>query len=75
MYQNILHLRPAYISYEENDGHIYTFESTPSQIKYYFTRFGKHAQVLSPEFLVEDFRRFYREALRKFSDPQQTPDS
>lgn len=68
MYKNILHLRPQHLSYEEDNGHIYTFECTPSQIKFYFTRFGRHAQILSPESLSDQFRYFYRAALEAMGD-------
>ena len=63
MYQNILHLRPAYIACEEGDDSVYTFECTPQQIRFYFIQFGKHAQILYPPALAEEFRQFFRDAI------------
>ena len=63
MYNTILHLRPSYLSREENGPHtIYTFECTPQQIEMYFLRFGPDAKILSPEFLAQRFRDFYYSA-------------
>lgn len=59
MYRGIFHNRPIP---QKKEGDTYTFLSPYDQLFTYFIRFGKEAEVLSPETMRTDFRRFYHAA-------------
>jgi len=66
MYNTILHLRPNYIKCEK-DIRTYTFECTHEQIKFYFLQFGKHARIISPAHLADEFKTFFCEAYERYN--------
>lgn len=51
----------------ENERYIYTFESTNFAAKVYFLNFGSECEILYPESLREEFRKFYMEAYKKYN--------
>ena len=66
LYNRILHLRPKYIRIEEEN--IYVFDCSLKQIEYYFFKFGKEAEVISPLELREKFKNTYLEAYEQYKD-------
>lgn len=65
-YSSQAHLRPAY-SQRINE-YEYQFLSTPYQIKAYFFKFGKDAEILSPPDLRAEFMEEYKSALNNYQD-------
>ena len=59
-YQRQLHLRPV-ISKKLEDN-IYVFSCTPDQAEFYFFKFGKDAEIISPLSLRERLATLYKEA-------------
>ena len=71
MYNNILTSRPAFSdSTEEKDGYLLTFECTEMQIKNYFFKFGKEAEIISPKELRDDFIRGYENAVKHYKSTE-----
>lgn len=68
MYDTQLHLRPI-TSRVDADG-TYVFFCTPSQIEYYFFKFGSDAEILFPEELRIRFQNKYKDALNKYTDKE-----
>lgn len=68
MYRAIFHNRPIQ---SKKEGNVYTFISPYDQLFTYFIRFGKEAEVLSPEKMRIDFRRFYRRASKVYRLPDR----
>lgn len=68
MLEMIIFNRPFRISEIEpeedlkNERYIYTFKNTSYAVKSYFFNFGKECEILYPESLREDFKKFYLEA-------------
>jgi hypothetical protein len=62
-YKNQLHLRPNYI---EIKGDEYTFDCSENQILFYFSKFGKDCEILSPKELREKFKNDYFEAYKTY---------
>ncbi|WP_456297519.1 hypothetical protein [Catonella morbi] len=60
LYNRILHLRPKYVRIEEKN--IYVFDCSLKQIEYYFFKFGKEAEIISPPQLREKFKNDHLEA-------------
>ncbi|MDL2264733.1 WYL domain-containing protein [Synergistaceae bacterium OttesenSCG-928-I11] len=63
-YHAQLHLRPRYL--EKRDGDRYVFHCTERQAEYYFQKFGRDAEVISPAHLRERFIHFYSDALEMY---------
>lgn len=68
MYDTQLHLRPPFLSQNENpDGTWeYEFMCTPLQVQYYFFKFGADAEILSPKELRDSFKTQYAKALERY---------
>lgn len=68
-YQAILHLRPNYTKKESlsDGGARLTFCCAPSQIEYYFFKFGASATVEQPLKLQQRFATMHRRALENYS--------
>jgi len=64
-FEHQLNLRPIPITRE---GNIYTFHCSIVQARYYFFKFGRHAEILSPEFLRKEFKKKYQEAYKMYTD-------
>ena len=64
MYEKQLHLRPNYDHIE--DGDIYCFKCSTSQILYYFFKYGEDAEVIEPEKLRNSFAERYEKAAEKY---------
>ena len=62
-YNNQLHLRPNYV--EKNDN-LYTFDCSENQIIFYFFKFGKDCEIISPNELKEKFKKDYIEAYKNY---------
>lgn len=67
MYRKMFHMRPAYHDIE--DGSVYVFDCSEAQIRLYFYKFGKEAEILSPPRLREIFRKDYIEASKIYDSP------
>lgn len=67
-YNRQMHLRPA-LKEKQEDG-VYVFNCTMAQAQFYFFKFGKDAEILSPPALREKFAAMYREASRLYSADQ-----
>jgi len=65
MYNKILHMRPEYVRIQ-SDNHTYVFDCTPTQIEFYFLRFGANARVKAPKYLADRFRKSYEKAARLY---------
>lgn len=63
-YQTMLLQRPQFTAIENGD--IYCFHCTLRQAEYYFVKFGRDAQVLSPPPLAERMRAWHRQALENY---------
>jgi predicted DNA-binding transcriptional regulator YafY len=61
MYNEQIHMRPAYT--EIINGDEYRFHCSTTQADFYFFKFGKEAEVLSPQRLRELFRRKHADAV------------
>lgn len=59
-YERQLHLRPTLIRSE--DGGVFVFRCTQPQAEFYFFKFGKDAEIISPAELREKFSALYGEA-------------
>jgi len=64
LYNRILHLRPKYVRIEEKN--IYVFDCSLKQIEYYFFKFGKEAEIISPLDLREKFKNDHLEAYKLY---------
>lgn len=60
MFQSRLYLRPTPVSIENGDE--YRFDCTPSQIEFYFFKFGAHAEIIHPQNLRKKFSEMYTDA-------------
>ena len=61
-----VHMRPSgYLKFNYDD--IYTFTCPERQAEYYFWKFGKDAEVISPRSLKEKFTQLYKDALDLYS--------
>ena len=67
-YKRLVHLRPQFIQ-EERDG-VYSFKCTETQVKFYFFKFGKDAEIISPETLRKKFLDMYKEAAEVYEHAQ-----
>ena len=59
-YNSLLYLRPAYKEIIEEN--IYCFTATRRQIMVYFFKFGKDAEIITPDDLRREFQIAYKEA-------------
>lgn len=66
MYNRILHLRPLFREIIDED--IYIFNCNCMQIEFYFLKFGKEAEIISPLELREKFKNTYLEAYELYKD-------
>ena len=66
-YNSQLFLRPAY-DVDLSSGNEYVFNCTQRQAEYYFFKFGKEAEVLSPPELRERFAEMYASAAEMYRD-------
>lgn len=67
MYNRMVFLRPRYTEFysePEKNGYICNFECSERQIRYYFFKFGKEAEILSPKNLREYFKNNYKKAYK-----------
>jgi hypothetical protein len=60
-----VHMRPSG-RLKPNSDDVYIFICPQSQAEYYFCKFGKGAEILSPPVLREKFSAKYREALELY---------
>ena len=68
-YQSQIYLRPSCSRAITGEGD-YSFFCTPRQAEYYFFKFGKDAEILSPPGLRERFLSLYADALKTYREPQ-----
>lgn len=68
MYASQLHLRPIRIRTDDDCDNIYCFNCTETQAKFYFFKFGKDVEILSPNSLRETFIKQYRDALNCYCE-------
>ena len=68
-YQSQIYLRPSCSQAITGEGD-YSFFCTPRQAEYYFFKFGKDAEILSPPGLRERFLSLYADALKTYREPQ-----
>lgn len=61
------HLRPSYTRNPNCPGEEYIFKATAFQLKSYFFKFGKDAEILSPPELREEFIEEYTQALKIYT--------
>ena len=61
-YREQIHMRPQYIEITGDDANVYVFDCPMRQAEYYFFKFGKEAEILSPNILRSKFIKMYREA-------------
>ena len=66
MYHNSTHLRPPYDAELSKDD-IYVFHCTEFQARFYFVKFGEHAEVLEPKELREKFKTIYAKAFNVYN--------
>lgn len=66
LYKRILHLRPKYTRIEEDN--VFVFDCSFKQIEFYFLKFGKEAEIISPLELREKFKNTYLEAYELYKD-------
>ena len=59
-YQQLVHLRPAYIKIENND--FYTFNCSIDQARFYFYRFGEDAKIIQPKSLALHMKQAHQRA-------------
>lgn len=67
-----LHLRPTLIRSE--DGGVFVFRCTQQQAEFYFFKFGKDAEIISPAGLREKFGALYGEAAALYRGDARQPD-
>lgn len=67
MFKGIFHNRPIPT---KKEGNVYTFLSPYDQLFTYFVRFGKDAEVLSPEKMRIDFLCFYKRGYKVYRPKQ-----
>lgn len=67
-YNSMLHLRPPYTN--KTSDNIYFFHVSEMQIEFYFFKFGKDAEILSPESLRNKFHMEYSEACSVYDKSQ-----
>ena len=60
MYRKIYLHRPTPIKVE---GNIFTFDCSYTQAIYYFSKFGKEAKIIAPEYVQTQMLKFYQTAL------------
>lgn len=61
MYKSLLYMRPQFDPKESTD-HEFVFYCTEYQAEFYFFKFGKEVEILSPNSLREKFKKAYKEA-------------
>ncbi|MCL2456159.1 MAG: WYL domain-containing protein, partial [Defluviitaleaceae bacterium] len=71
-YEQQIHMRPQYSSIIGENADIYVFDCSPRQAKYYFFKFGKEAEILSPPSLRETFIDMYTDAVGAYT-PNNIP--
>ncbi|MBR4162110.1 MAG: WYL domain-containing protein, partial [Solobacterium sp.] len=59
LYQALYLHRPAV---DHIEGDLYYFYCSEEQIRQYFSRFGKYAEIIKPEYLRNELKQFYKEA-------------
>ena len=75
MYNSMLHLRPMYISKNEDHGAwIYEFDCLPWQAEIYFFKFGPDALIQEPAELSEKFFHKYQRAVQLYRSHSPTID-
>ena len=62
-----MNLRPKCIRIHSEDAHVRDFACTSLQARFYFSRFGAEALVLSPACLQEEMHKWYQEAEAAYS--------
>lgn len=65
-YNSQIYMRPAYVE-KLADKNEYIFRCTLRQAEYYFFKFGKDAEILSPDRLRSHFQTLYKDALAVYS--------
>lgn len=63
LYQALYLHRPAV---DHMEGDLYYFYCSEEQIRQYFSRFGKYAEIVQPEYLREEMKQFYKEAYEMY---------
>jgi tRNA(Leu) C34 or U34 (ribose-2'-O)-methylase TrmL len=66
-YKALLHMRPDFDPQKSSD-HEYVFHCTERQAEVYFFKFGKDAEVISPNSLREKFHEMYQKALSVYEN-------
>lgn len=64
-YQSQLHMRPPFDPKESNN-HEFVFYCTEQQAEFYFFKFGKDAEIISPSSLREKLKKAYEEASKVY---------
>ncbi len=64
-YNTQLHMRPMY---DKKEGNKYYFSTSENQILFYFLKFGNSAKVLEPKSLADEFKAFYKSALKNYNN-------
>jgi len=59
LYQALYLHRPAV---DHIEGDLYYFYCSEEQIRQYFSRFGKYAEIIKPAYLSNELKQFYKEA-------------
>lgn len=65
-YKQMTFQRPMYSEIEGEEKNVYVFDIPRYQAQVYFFKFGADAVVLEPETLRGEFRKMYRDALKKY---------
>ena len=68
-YHRQSHLRPVLI--EKKSDNTFLFQCTTAQAEFYFFKFGKDAEILSPSFLRNKFTKMYESALITYQDKEE----
>jgi hypothetical protein len=71
-YEQQIHMRPQYSSIIGENADIYVFDCSPRQAEYYFFKFGKEAEILSPTSLRQTFIMMYADAVNAYT-PSSIP--
>ena len=66
-YHDLLFLRPAYEYIDQEDPHKYYFKTTPTQLEFYFFKYGEDAKILKPKWLSDKMKKMYSNALNNYS--------
>ena len=67
-YQRQSHLRPILV--EKKSDNVFLFQCTTAQAEFYFFKFGKDAEILSPSFLRSKFFEMYLAAQNAYNDKE-----